>query len=134
MKKTTLNKIKANLEKMRAELIVTIKDRAAEGLSIETEVQDEMDIAAESSTKHLMLQLADKDKNKLRQIDTALQRINDGTYGVCIDTEEDIEEARLLANPFALRTIEAQEAFEKKAKMQAQMAKNRGSSSDSDDE
>lgn len=137
MKKTTLKKIKEKLETMRVEIKESIKARSQEGLSIETEVQDEMDQAQEATDKALLLNLADKDKQRLQQIEVALRRIEEGTYGICVDTEEDIEEARLLANPFALRTVEAQEAFEKKQKnnqMRSQAASSGFGGGDGDDD
>ena len=45
----------------------------------------------------------------LREVDAALARLEDGTYGVCEDTGEDIEEKRLRANPVARVCLEAQQ-------------------------
>ncbi len=128
MKKSTLKKCEEKLIQMKSEILESLKKRAQEGLQIETDVQDEGDIAQESSSKAVSLLLADKDKQRLNQVNQALERIKEGTYGICIDTEEEIEEKRLLANPLALRSIMAQEAFEKDVKMQ-QLAKRPGGSS-----
>lgn len=51
-------------------------------------------------------------RDDLREIDESLQRMRDGTYGICIDTGQLIEAARLKANPLAIRTVEAQRRFE----------------------
>lgn len=128
MKKSTLKKCEEKLLAMKKEIQVSLKERAVEGLSIETDVQDEGDMAQESSSKAVSLLLIDKDKNKLSLINQALARIEDGTYGICIDTEEEIEERRLLANPLALRSIIAQENFEKEQKQKA-LAKKPSASS-----
>jgi DnaK suppressor protein len=127
MKKSTLKKCEELLNKMRGEILTSIKERAKEGLSVETEVQDEADMAQEASSKNLSLLLADKDKARLTLINQALQRIQDGSYGICIDTEEEIEEKRLLANPLALRTVSAQETFERDQKQRASIKSSGGS-------
>lgn len=51
--------------------------------------------------------------NELRDIEDALQRIKEGTYGICVDTGEPIELERLKANLTAKRTLRAQEVFER---------------------
>ena len=116
MKKTTLKKCQEKLVSMKADIESSLSSRAKESLAIDPEVRDESDMAQEVSNKNLSLLLVDKDKKKLAQINKALEKIEDGSYGLCIDTEEPIEEKRLLANPLALRTIIAQEAFEKEQK------------------
>ena len=50
---------------------------------------------------------------ELAAIDAALARISAGVYGECVDCGCDIPQARLHANPEALRCISCQEAFEK---------------------
>ncbi|MDQ0206046.1 TraR/DksA family transcriptional regulator [Alkalicoccobacillus murimartini] len=49
------------------------------------------------------------DQEKLQEVEEALQRMEDGSYGVCIDTGEEIPFERLEIVPYAKRTIEAQE-------------------------
>jgi DnaK suppressor protein len=51
-------------------------------------------------------------RDELAQIGEALERMDNGTYGICVDTGRLIEAARLKANPLAIRTIEAQRRFE----------------------
>ena len=46
----------------------------------------------------------------ISNVDAALKRIREGSFGVCEDSGEDIPLTRLIANPFAVRTIEAEEA------------------------
>ncbi len=47
------------------------------------------------------------------KIERSLEKINDGTYGVCDITGEEIPLARLEAIPYATMTVKAQEKFEK---------------------
>jgi DnaK suppressor protein len=55
----------------------------------------------------------DRDADELRRIDTALARLSEGSYGVCEDCGQRIPEARLEAEPTALRCIRCQELYEK---------------------
>lgn len=50
--------------------------------------------------------------SRLGEIERALQKVEDGTYGVCDDTGERIPKGRLEAVPEAVRTVEAQQRFE----------------------
>jgi DnaK suppressor protein len=50
---------------------------------------------------------------RLKDVERALQKIEEGTYGICDDTGEEIPKGRLEAVPEAIRTVEAQERFER---------------------
>jgi DnaK suppressor protein len=52
-------------------------------------------------------------ERRLREVERALQKIEERTYGVCDDTGEDIPRGRLEAVPEAVRTVEAQQRFER---------------------
>ena len=52
-------------------------------------------------------------ERRIGEVERALQKIDEGTYGVCEDTGEEIPRGRLEAVPEALRTVEAQQRFEK---------------------
>ncbi len=49
---------------------------------------------------------------ELRDVEAALARIDDGTYGICVESGEPIPYARLAANPSAARCIACQERLE----------------------
>lgn len=51
-------------------------------------------------------------ERRLREVERALQKVEEGTYGVCDDTGESIPRGRLEAVPEAIRTVEAQQRFE----------------------
>ncbi|HEY0943510.1 MAG TPA: TraR/DksA family transcriptional regulator [Steroidobacter sp.] len=55
----------------------------------------------------------ERDAEELRLIDSALQRINAGTYGNCVSCDQPIPIARLKAEPTAERCVQCQELFEK---------------------
>jgi DnaK suppressor protein len=52
-------------------------------------------------------------ERRLGEVERALGKIEEGTYGVCEDTGEEIPKGRLEAVPEAVRTVEAQQRFEK---------------------
>ncbi len=52
-------------------------------------------------------------ERRLGEVERALQKIEEGTYGVCDDTGEDIPRGRLEAVPEATRTVEAQQHYER---------------------
>lgn len=54
----------------------------------------------------------DRDIAELQQVEAALRRLDDSTFGLCIDCGEEIETQRLEANPSASRCIRCQTAYE----------------------
>ena len=70
------------------------------------------DIGTDTYDQDFMLGLAENERQRLREIDDALKRIQDKTYGVCQMTGKPIPEARLEAKPWAKYTIEAARALE----------------------
>jgi DnaK suppressor protein len=52
-------------------------------------------------------------ERRLGGVERALQKVEEGTYGVCDDTGEEIPKGRLEAVPEAIRTVEAQQRFER---------------------
>jgi DnaK suppressor protein len=52
-------------------------------------------------------------ERRLREVARALQKIEEGSYGVCDDTGEEIPRGRLEVVPEAIRTVEAQQRFER---------------------
>jgi DnaK suppressor protein len=71
------------------------------------------DAASDSFDRDLAYSLLSLEQNALAEIDAALQRIRDGTYGVCEITGELIPRQRLEAIPWARCTVEAQADLEK---------------------
>ena len=59
-------------------------------------------------------------KKLMKKIDSALQKIEDGTYGYCEETGDEIGFKRLIARPIATMTVEAQERHEKQEKIFAE--------------
>jgi DnaK suppressor protein len=70
---------------------------------------DEADQAADFQQKAAALAMRESSLRQLREIDGALSRIEDDTYGICEETEEPIEEERLLALPWTRLSVEGAE-------------------------
>ncbi|MFL6516475.1 MAG: TraR/DksA C4-type zinc finger protein, partial [Bacillus sp. (in: firmicutes)] len=67
------------------------------------------DTATELDEREKQLIVCENAKRILEEVNEALERVSDGTYGVCVDTGENIPYDRLEALPYAKRTVEAQE-------------------------
>lgn len=76
------------------------------------EVQDLGDQALTSTMELLSSSLQDSRVEEYNRIVRALQMIEDGTYGICVDCGEAISEKRLKSYPNATRCIACQEAYE----------------------
>lgn len=76
------------------------------------DVGDFADMASSDTTKSMAAGLAEIESSQLAQVEEALQRMEDGTYGRCVDCGKPISQARLQALPFAIRCIDCQAAFE----------------------
>ena len=63
------------------------------------------------------LRARDRQRKLIAKIDSALQRIDEGTYGFCEETGEPISLKRLDARPIATLSIEAQERHERREKV-----------------
>jgi DnaK suppressor protein len=116
LKKADILKFKKRLEEMRAQLTHSLK-----GLTAEVQTPDEAtgysqhqaDQGTDDFDRTISLEVTTKEFSLLRQIDRALEKIDENTYGICDVTGEDIPLARLEAVPYATMTVKAQEKFEK---------------------
>ncbi|MFZ9086165.1 MAG: RNA polymerase-binding protein DksA [Steroidobacteraceae bacterium] len=75
---------------------------------------DPNDRATLESEFALELRTRDRERKLIRKIEEAMQRIEDGSYGYCLETGEPIGVKRLEARPVATLCIEAQERRERR--------------------
>ncbi|TVS12492.1 MAG: RNA polymerase-binding protein DksA [Wenzhouxiangella sp.] len=80
------------------------------------DVGDEAERASRETENSLELRTRDRYRKLLGKIDQALARIDDGSYGFCEETGEEIGLARLEARPIATLCLDAQERWELKQK------------------
>src|SRR5882757_2152127 len=106
MTKTELNKFKEVLENKQAELTQVLRNR--DGIAIEKS-PDSLDEVQYAAERELAIRSLDRDSNLLRNVRTALQRIDEGSFGVCLNCDEDISPKRLAAVPWTAFCIRCQE-------------------------
>lgn len=116
MDKRKLEKYRKLLLKEKENILKSkFSDDVLEKIGV-NESGDIVDIASKLYETDFFLQLASHDQDTLKLIDQALEKINDGTYGICAGTGKAINEARLEAIPWTPYSIEyAQELAKKKS-------------------
>jgi DnaK suppressor protein len=120
MDKKKLEHFRKKLLQLRTQILNRSHMKSQEHLRLSPEdLADESDHAAAVIQQSLALNVQERDRWMLKEIDHALSKFEDGQYGVCEDTEEPIDEARLEAEPFTRYSVEAAELREKKAKRYA---------------
>jgi DnaK suppressor protein len=82
-----------------------------------TNLPDLADRASSETDRAIELRARDRQRKLISKIDSALARIEDGTYGYCEETGEPISLKRLNARPIATLSIEAQERHERREKV-----------------
>jgi RNA polymerase-binding protein DksA len=92
----------------RAEMLEEAHDVSENELST-VDYNEPGDFAAELADRDRDTALDDNLKGELHEIDRALARIDDGTYGICMVTGKPIPVDRLRALPWATMTVEAAE-------------------------
>jgi len=112
----TLAKIIAKLEEMQAESQAVVSQHVATDLSAKEQVGDvgdDLDQAVTERDREFNLIMHQRHLRRLQQVQDALQRIQEGTYGYCEGTDEPINPRRLVIMPLARYSLEYQEQQEK---------------------
>ena len=78
---------------------------------------DIVDQASSYTDKSVEMKALNRSRKLISKINSALQRIKEGTYGYCQETSEPIGLKRLIARPVATLSIEAQEKHERDEKI-----------------
>jgi DnaK suppressor protein len=111
----------------------------AERESNKDEGMDTYDLASEERDREINVILSDRERVKLEQIDDAIERLDNGNYGVCESCGLEIAEERLIAMPFSTLCRDCQQDQEREAKSQRRFDEDRNAyrkigSTDADDE
>jgi DnaK suppressor protein len=107
--RTILSSWKQDLMQEVDRTMLHMKDEAAN-------FPDPNDRATQESEFSLELRTRDRERKLIRKIDEALKRLEDGSYGYCLETGEPIGIKRLEARPVATLSVEAQERRERREK------------------
>ena len=78
---------------------------------------DAADRAQLEADASIVLRARDRERKLISKIESALRRIEDGTYGYCLETDEPINLQRLEARPIASLSLDAQEKHERMEKV-----------------
>jgi DnaK suppressor protein len=109
--KNFIKKVKEILELEKQELL------SKESESIDIDISgDEVDEIQGKILANVQAQLSSRDKMKIKSIDVALDKINDGTFGSCEECGELIAERRLAINPMFINCINCAEKIEAQQK------------------
>lgn len=116
MKKKDIEYYKELLTNRREELLNEADNTVSGMTSPKDNFPDPTDRAALEANRNFMLRLRDRDSKLIKKIKKALERIEDGTFGICEKCGEDISPKRIKARPVTTQCIECktkEEALEK---------------------
>ncbi len=116
LKKQDLEKFRARLEALRKQISNLVKGVSetvkasddAKGYS-----QHQADEGTADFDRTISLELSSKEYSIIKQIERALEKMDEGTYGQCDICGEEIPLSRLEAIPYATMTVKSQEKYEK---------------------
>jgi DnaK suppressor protein len=106
-------KIRDKLLQMRGETLRGISESLRDSDYLAFDVGDFYDHATADRDREIAHTLTERDRERLRLIEDALKRIEEGSYGICDSCGLDIEKDRLLVMPFAKLCLACQEDLER---------------------
>ena len=106
MKKADLKKQRELLLSLRAEILNSGILKSKEDLTVTSDdLADEGDLASVVVTQEISFEIRNREFEKLRAIENALGKIENGTYGLCEECDEKIKDKRLEKQPWAILCI-----------------------------
>jgi DnaK suppressor protein len=114
MKKDQVKKYQQLLLDKKHALMTSVSEEEREGRdAVTVEAKDYGDMATEAYGQEMSFAISDAGRRRLKEIEDALLRIRDGSYGDCEKCNKPIDEARLEAVPHARMCLSCQESTEK---------------------
>jgi DnaK suppressor protein len=114
MDKKKLDTFKKRLEERQQALRKAVSRTEEDGrVADQDSAQDIADRAANSYTKEFLFSQSNNDRQLLNMVETALQRLREGTFGECVNCGNEINSKRLEAVPWTRYCIECQEKKER---------------------
>lgn len=116
MDKTFENKMKDSLVIMKEEIIRNLISESEDFKEIveDLDPKDLADIAADDIDRKTLEALSSNDIKRLRLIDSAISRLENGKYGICIKCNQRIPKERLEAIPYALMCVPCKSSDERR--------------------
>lgn len=112
MDKKRLEYYKKKLETKREELQHMMALAEQEGRAANDATQDIADRAANSYTKEFLFSQSNHERDILALVDEAMERIKSGDFGSCVNCQQEMQQRRLEAVPWARHCVECQEKQE----------------------
>jgi DnaK suppressor protein len=117
MRKAFLKRARETLLAMKRQVLDEMRHELRQGREgSKDEGMDTYDLASEERDREISFILTDRDRGKLQAIEDALERIEDGSYGICESCESEIAHGRLEAMPFTRLCVQCQADRETEAK------------------
>ncbi len=112
MNKTELKETNKNLLQLKEDLLNEFKANQENGNVYINQVGDSIDQAVDSSERELLFELNDIDRERLDSINNALNKIDNGTYGICEKCSKNIEKKRIKVKPDSIYCIKCKSEME----------------------
>lgn len=116
MEQAFLDEMKEELKKQKNMILANLAEQGDDMRSLAKPVEsgDEADVAADAIDRTLLTSLGTQEANRLKLIESALERIHNGKYGYCISCGKEIPEPRLRTLPYALMCVNCASAAERR--------------------
>lgn len=116
MDQAFLDEMKEKLLEQRKTLLQSLSEQSEDLRNLVKTVDsgDEADVASDVIDRQLLNSLSTQDANRLKQIDNAIDRINQNKYGRCVICGKEIPKERLEVLPYALMCITCASAEERR--------------------
>ncbi len=107
-------KMRQQLIDMRAQILENILAESADFMDAASNdsVKDSVDLASNDVDIRLLETIGTQDVNRLKKVEAAIGRINNGRFGLCVKCGKKIDEERLTAIPYAPLCIHCQKGSE----------------------
>jgi len=117
MRKTFLKSQHQKLQEMRRKVLQEMNEDLRQGREARKEEgMDAYDLASEERDREINFILTDREREKVKAIQEAIDRVGQGTYGVCESCDAEIAEGRLVALPFTRMCVNCQAEHEREAR------------------
>ena len=116
LSKKQVKDLHAALVEKRDAVMQGLGEHLSDAISNVDPLSDEMDVAQRHTEQAYLMRFADKERKLLVQITSALEKLEEGDYGVCEGTGEPIAIKRLELRPWTRYSVEYKEQVERERK------------------
>ena len=121
MNKKELDHFRAKLEAMSQDILSEAEKTLSEMTDQSDNFPDPADRATAESNRNFELRIRDRERKLLAKIKEAMERLENGTYGICESCDDDISAKRLEARPVTTLCVKCKTAQEQHEKEHAQL-------------